>query len=78
MSHSQQKLKALGKLVPRCGKELSSDTKNEYIKLLMDCMALTATVKKQTNVLQHIEGHLKGILSLGTEKGTPGDYRFIS
>lgn len=68
MSHSQQKLKNLGKIVSSCGKELSSDLKNEYINLLMDCMALIATVKKQTNVLQHIEGHLKGILSLEQKK----------
>lgn len=63
MSHSPQKLKVLGELVANCGRKITPDLQNQYIKILMESLSLAATVKKQTNVLQHIAGYFKKQLS---------------
>jgi uncharacterized protein YbgA (DUF1722 family) len=41
------------------GKNFKGDLYEEYIKTLMEGLQLMATVKKQTNVLQHIMGYFK-------------------
>lgn len=63
MAHSPQKQHALGKMVSNCGKDFSVRLQNEYIKELMKTLSLSATVKKNTNVLQHIAGYFKKKLS---------------
>jgi len=59
MSHSTPVYRQLGKLVAEAkSKELKSAI-SEYHTLLMKALRLKATVKKNTNVLQHIMGYFK-------------------
>jgi uncharacterized protein YbgA (DUF1722 family)/uncharacterized protein YbbK (DUF523 family) len=67
MAHSVGHLRLMGKLVAEAkGRELSL-VFAEYGKLLMGALKLKATVKKNTNVLQHMTGYFKRQLS-GPEK----------
>ena len=62
-SHSQTHYRAMGKLVAQ-GKTLSPGRLfREYETQLMEALALMATVKKHLNVLQHIMGYFKTVLS---------------
>lgn len=59
MAHSPGVYRELGRLVAH-GKEMDRKTLfAEYEKLFMKALALRATVKKNTNVLQHIMGYFK-------------------
>lgn len=59
MAHSPQAYREMGKLVAR-GRELPlTRLLDEYAGMLMRALALQATVKKNTNVLQHIMGYFK-------------------
>jgi len=59
MSHSTPLYRQLGKLIAEAkSKELKSAI-SEYHTLLMKALRLKATVKKHTNVLQHIMGYFK-------------------
>lgn len=63
MAHSPKHLIALGKLVAR-GRDLPpEELRSEYHRLLMEALKLKATVKKNTNVLQHLMGYFKKQLS---------------
>ncbi|MDX1763587.1 MAG: DUF523 and DUF1722 domain-containing protein [bacterium] len=63
LSHSTKHYREMGRLVAR-GKEMPVDRLyNEYFQLLMEGLKLIATVKKNTNVLQHLMGHFKKELS---------------
>jgi uncharacterized protein YbgA (DUF1722 family)/uncharacterized protein YbbK (DUF523 family) len=67
MAHSARHLRLMGKLAAEAkGRDLSS-VFAEYGKLLMGALELKATVKKNTNVLQHMMGYFKRQLS-GREK----------
>ncbi len=68
MSHSPKKQQTLGNMLADCGQIFSSQLQDEYIKQLMETLSLTATVKKHTNVLQHIAGYLKKQLSSDQKK----------
>jgi uncharacterized protein YbgA (DUF1722 family)/uncharacterized protein YbbK (DUF523 family) len=63
MSHSPAHLRTLGKLVA-AGKAMPQDQLlDDYLNNLMAGLKLMATVKKNTNVLQHILGYFKKRLS---------------
>jgi uncharacterized protein YbgA (DUF1722 family) len=63
MAHSPGHLRLLGKLLAEAkGRELNS-VFAQYGKLLMEALKLKATVKKNTNVLQHMMGYFKKQLS---------------
>jgi len=63
MSHSPAHLRTLGKLVA-AGKEMPKDRLlDDYFNNLMAGLKLLATVKKNSNVLQHILGYFKKELS---------------
>jgi len=63
LSHSTKHYREMGRLVAR-GKETPVDRLyNEYFQLLMEGLKLIATVKKNTNVLQHLMGYFKKELS---------------
>jgi uncharacterized protein YbgA (DUF1722 family)/uncharacterized protein YbbK (DUF523 family) len=63
MSHSPAHLRTLGKLVA-AGKEMPKDQLfDDYLDNLMAGLKLMATVKKNSNVLQHILGYFKKDLS---------------
>jgi uncharacterized protein YbgA (DUF1722 family)/uncharacterized protein YbbK (DUF523 family) len=62
MSHSPKHLQLLGKLVAAPQKSGKSNLLNAYLGRLMEGLQLKATVRKNTNVLQHIMGHFKKVL----------------
>ena len=59
MSHSVKGLKEIGALVAKGKKLPLPETKNGYISTLMAALALLATTKKNTNVLDHCMGYFK-------------------
>jgi uncharacterized protein YbgA (DUF1722 family)/uncharacterized protein YbbK (DUF523 family) len=63
MSHSPKHYSILGKLVANAKTYKGDGLYEEYILTLMDGLRLIATVKKQTNVLQHIMGYFKKQIS---------------
>ena len=67
MSHSAKHLKVLGSLVADPKKHRRSELLEQYFKRLMEGLNLPATVRKHTNVLQHMAGYFKKQLS-ATEK----------
>ena len=59
MAHIAKHLKELGSLVANPKKYKRPELLDRYSMLLMDCLKLQATVKKHTNVLQHMAGYFK-------------------
>ncbi len=59
MSHSAKHLKELGSLVADLKKYKRSELYERYFKILMEGLNLQATVRKHTNVLQHMAGYFK-------------------
>jgi uncharacterized protein YbgA (DUF1722 family)/uncharacterized protein YbbK (DUF523 family) len=68
MAHSPRHYSILGRLVAEGKKKSISEIYDQYITLLMEAMAMTATVKKNTNVLQHMMGYFKGVLTSDEKK----------
>ncbi|MGM0651379.1 MAG: YbgA family protein [Bacillota bacterium] len=63
MSHSSKYLSKMGKMVA-AGKNMPEKTLlSEYQADLMEALTLKATVKKNVNVLYHIAGHFKKLIS---------------
>lgn len=63
MAHNPKALTELGRMIAH-GKEKNARTlKSEYVQILMVALALIATVKKNTNVLEHLAGYFKKQLS---------------
>jgi uncharacterized protein YbgA (DUF1722 family)/uncharacterized protein YbbK (DUF523 family) len=67
LSHSRKALKELGSLTARAGNTPPEELYGQYLKILMEGLKLSATVKKNTDVLMHIMGYFKKVLS-GDEK----------
>ncbi|MHB0914335.1 MAG: YbgA family protein [Thermoleophilia bacterium] len=63
MAHSPSHLRQLGRVVANAGRLTPSQVYAEYLPLLMEGLKLKATVKKNTNVLQHMVGYFKQSLS---------------
>jgi len=63
LSHSPAHYTELGRLVANSGKYKLEELHMEYLGILTAALRLIATVKKHTNVLQHISGYLKKFLS---------------
>jgi uncharacterized protein YbgA (DUF1722 family)/uncharacterized protein YbbK (DUF523 family) len=59
LSHSPKHLTALGRLVAAPDRKRLPALREAYFQLLMEALALTATARKQTNVLQHMAGYFK-------------------
>lgn len=78
LAHSRKNYDELGKLVAK-GKTLKSDVlKSEYSTLFMETLALYSTPKKNTDVLLHMMGFLKKVLSKKEKEdilATIDDYR---
>ncbi len=68
MSHSPKHLRTLGKIVAAPRAHSKGDLIDEYIGRLMEGLTLKATVKKNTNVLQHIMGYFKKVLTADEKK----------
>ena len=67
MAHSPKHNTSLGNLVANAKTIPEADLYRQYESLLMEALKLRATVKKNTNVLQHLMGYFKKQLS-GNEK----------
>jgi uncharacterized protein YbgA (DUF1722 family)/uncharacterized protein YbbK (DUF523 family) len=67
LSHSTRHYSALGRLVAEGKKHDLSRLHDEYLRLLMEGLRLLSTVKKNTNVLQHMMGYFRNKLT-GDEK----------
>jgi uncharacterized protein YbgA (DUF1722 family)/uncharacterized protein YbbK (DUF523 family) len=68
MSHSQQSYRDMGHLVARI-KDIPLDLMySQYEAMFMQALALKATVKKNVNVLQHMAGYFKKLLSKDEKK----------
>ena len=63
MSHSQRHYSLLGRMVAGAKKENRDELFRDYITLLMEGLALIATVKKNTNVLMHTVGYFRDSLT---------------
>ena len=63
MSHSNRHYRLMGPLVAQAQASGIAQTFEQYHGLLMEALALKATVKKHTNVLQHMMGYFKNDLS---------------
>ncbi len=68
LSHSPRHFSVLGQLIAKPKQNKPEDLNAEYVNLLMECLRLVATVKKNTNVLQHIVGYFKNQLSSDDKK----------
>ena len=67
LSHSQKHYRLMGKLVADGKKMLISELYQQYQLLLMEALKLKTTIRKHTNVLQHLMGYFKKQLT-GDEK----------
>ena len=63
MAHSPRHYSALGKLVADPKKYRREELFERYVTTLMEGLQFLATVKKNTNVLQHMAGYFKQVLS---------------
>jgi uncharacterized protein YbgA (DUF1722 family) len=63
LSHSQKNYRLMGKLVAN-GKQMPiKDLYHQYELLLMDALKLKTTIRKNSNVLQHLMGYFKNQLT---------------
>ena len=78
LAHSPKHYRAMGKLVASGKKMTPTDLYDAYEKLLIEAMRLKSTLRKNSNVLQHLMGYFKKNLT-GDEKQELleifGDYR---
>lgn len=63
MAHSPAVLRELGRIVAENRGTPSQSTLDRYLESMMTALKLIATVRKNTNVLQHVMGYFKKILS---------------
>jgi len=59
LSHSQKHYRLMGRLVAHGKKMAIKELYDEYQHLLMDAVKLKTTIKKNSNVLQHLMGYFK-------------------
>ena len=63
LSHSQKHYRLMGKLVAEGKKLPIRELYDRYQRLLMEALKLKTTIRKHTNVLQHLMGYFKKQLS---------------
>ena len=63
MAHSPAELKLMGKAVAGINRQNHDEVLKQYESLLLGALSLKATTRKHTNVLQHIMGYFKKILT---------------
>jgi len=63
LAHSPRHYQLMGRLVARAKEFPAQELAAQYQALLLEAMKLQATNKKQANVLQHILGYFKKVLS---------------
>lgn len=78
MAHSEKHYRSLGKLVAQAGSGDAKTLFSEYQEGLMSAMQLRPTFKKHINVLMHMMGYFKKLLSADEKKemlGLIDEYR---
>jgi uncharacterized protein YbgA (DUF1722 family)/uncharacterized protein YbbK (DUF523 family) len=78
LAHSRKHYDALGKIVAHAKSLKPSELKDQYGNIFMEALAFKATPKKNTDVLLHMMGFLKKILTKGEKEdilSTIEDYR---
>ena len=68
LSHSPRHYRTLGALVATAKEFSPEHLHSEYLRILMESLRMIATVKKNTNVLQHIMGYFKNLLTPDEKK----------
>ncbi len=68
MAHGPALMRELGGLVARVKEMETSELHHQYMTTLMRALKLNATVKKNVNVLHHIMGYFKKLLSKDEKK----------
>jgi uncharacterized protein YbgA (DUF1722 family)/uncharacterized protein YbbK (DUF523 family) len=63
MSHSPKHNSGMGKLVAKAKQIPSEELFDGYERMLMEALKLKATIKKNTNILQHLMGYFKKLLT---------------
>ena len=63
MAHSEKHYREMGRLVARAGTGGFADLLTEYQHMLLSAMQLKPTLKKHVNVLMHMMGYFKKLLS---------------
>jgi uncharacterized protein YbgA (DUF1722 family) len=63
LAHSPRHAGGMGKLVAKAKEIPSEELFNHYEMMLMEGLRLKATIRKNTNVLQHIMGYFKKLLT---------------
>lgn len=59
MAHSPKDVAALGRIAAQGKEHDRAKVRDEYLQLLTSALRLQATIRKNTNVLQHIAGYFK-------------------
>ncbi len=59
LAHSRERYQSLGRLVAQAHRYRPKDLIERYGSLFMETLAVRATRRKHTNVLQHLVGHLR-------------------
>jgi uncharacterized protein YbgA (DUF1722 family) len=72
LSHSPKAYQAMGRLVAQGKPADSKAVFKTYEQQLMDALSLNATVKKNVNVLQHMAGYFKKMLSADEKQELQG------
>lgn len=63
LAHDERAYRALGRFVATAGGAKIETTANSYVRLLMECLKRPATRARHANVLQHISGFFKKVLT---------------
>ncbi len=63
MSHSAEKLRDLGKIAASADRKAIEEFYRSYFEILTDALSTKTSVKKHVNVLMHIMGYFKKVLS---------------
>jgi uncharacterized protein YbgA (DUF1722 family)/uncharacterized protein YbbK (DUF523 family) len=63
LAHSPRHYAELGRLVAAAGSLPRAQLRERYLATLLEALRLQATVAKHTNVLQHVAGYFKRVLS---------------
>lgn len=63
LSHSEKHYRAMGRLVAQAKEKTTDDLFDEYEKMLLSALQLHATIKKNINVLMHMLGYFKKLIS---------------
>jgi uncharacterized protein YbgA (DUF1722 family) len=78
LAHSQGLYRQAGPLVAQAGKTVIDDLAQRYFELLMLALERRTNRRQHTNVLQHLLGHLRGLVDSADRSqliATVDDYR---